>query len=287
MVVAAVSAPPPEADWPPPGHFYSPVIDTAEIGRNRARIFDAQSPVHDIDMREAGQLECLRQLAAFYADLPFADELRPGLRYNYRNPAFGHGDGIILATMIRKLGPRRIIEVGSGYSSCAIMDVNEHFFGNAIECSFIDPHAELARSLFKPEDFERVTIMQSAVQDVDTALFQTLQAGDILFIDSTHVSKCDSDVNHHLFRILPALRSGVVIHFHDIFHPFEYPEKWVMGEKRSWNEIYALRAFLMHNARYQITFFNSFLWQCHGELVQSLMPDFAKNSGGSLWLTKM
>ena len=278
---------PAAADWPPPGHFYSPVVDFAAIEQCRARVFDADTPVHGIDMHDGEQTACLRELAAFYDALPFGDEPEPGLRYHYRNPTFGHADGIILATMIRKLRPKRIIEVGSGHSSCVILDVNERFSANAIECSFIDPHTELVRSLFKPQDFSRVKIIDSAVQNVGTELFQQLEANDILFIDSTHVSKCDSDVNHHLFRILPALSSGVVIHFHDIFFPFEYPEDWVLRLRRSWNEIYALRAFLMHNDKYRITLFNSYIWQKHRDLVEQLMPKFSRNSGGSLWLTKV
>src|SRR5207302_8473946 len=98
-----------------------------------------------------------------------------------------------------------------------------------------------------------------------------LEDGDILFIDSTHVGKAGSDVNRFFFEILPALERGVVIHFHDIFYPFEYPARW-LDEGRAWNEQYLLRAFLEFNEMFQIKLFTTFMETKHKQWFEEKMP---------------
>jgi len=109
----------------------------------------------------------------------------------------------------------------------------------------------------------------------------------LLFIDSTHVLKTGSDVCHELFNILPVLKKGVIVHFHDIFWPFEYPDDWILKENRSWNEIYALRAFLMNNSEFEILFFNDFFARNFDDEIKIVRPDMLKNTGGSLYLKKI
>ncbi len=187
---------------------------------------------------------------------------------------------------MRHLRPRRIIEVGSGYSSCVILDTNELYFEGKIECTFIDPYPRLLRSLLKRGDADRCPVIARNLQDVDLAAFAPLEAGDILFIDSSHVAKVNSDVNYVFAHILPSLARGVVVHFHDIFYPFEYPKVWVY-RGIAWNEAYVLRAFLQYNSAFEILLFNSFLWQFHEHRVVWAMPLCANNPGASLWLRKV
>ena len=123
------------------------------------------------------------------------------------------------------------------------------------------------------------------MQEVDSQVFAELQTNDILFIDSSHVAKIDSDVNHIFFRILPLLNRGVYIHFHDIFYPFEYPLDWVY-EGRAWNETYLLRAFLQYNQQFEIQLFNTFIDWFHKEKYFHDMPLVEKNTGGGIWLRK-
>ncbi|MBI3515383.1 MAG: class I SAM-dependent methyltransferase, partial [Proteobacteria bacterium] len=270
--------------WVPPGHYYSPIVDPAELRTRFAQVFDADAPLPGIELGLEAQVALLRRLAAHYPDLPFGDRPVDGLRYGYDNANFAHADAILRACMIRELQPRRIVEVGCGHSSAVILDVNERFFGGAIACTFIEPHPELLRALVKPGD--RFSLLDQPVQDVDPALFESLEAGDFLLIDSTHVSKAGSDVNHHVFKILPALAPGVVVFFHDVFNGFEYPPGWFFDENRSWNEIYLLRAFLAYNREYEIVLFTEALEHHHPGLIATLMPLAAKNLGGSLWLRR-
>lgn len=112
-----------------------------------------------------------------------------------------------------------------------------------------------------------------------------MQAGDILFIDSTHVSKIDSDVNLYLFHILPRLAKGVLIHIHDISYPFEYYKEWIYNG-RAWNEAYMIRTFLQFNTSFKIKFWGLYFENVHKELYFKHMPLYAKCPGGSLWLEK-
>jgi len=188
--------------------------------------------------------------------------------------------------MMRHASPKRIVEIGSGYSSCVALDTNELFFDNQIACVFIDPNTNLLLSLIRAEDRSRVTIIPQRVQDVSLEVFRTLEANDFLFIDSTHVAKIGSDVNDIMTRILPALQVGVYVHFHDVPYPFEYFRDWI-EEGRAWNEAYMVRAFLSFNSAYEIVFFNTFLERFHRERFAALMPLCLRNEGGSLWIRRV
>lgn len=275
-------------NWAPPGHFYSPIPSIDEVRSRENELFsDQRKEICGINLNEKEQLVLLDKFKKHYREQPFPTHKRQNQRYYFENSAYSYSDAIILFCMIRHLKPKKIIEIGSGYSSCAILDTNEMFFNNGIDCTFIEPYPQLLYSLIKPCDKDRVKIIPKKLQDVDLDIFKSLNSGDILFIDSTHVSKIGSDVNHFFFEILPILKSGVYIHFHDIFYNFEYPKEWVF-EGRAWNEQYLLRAFLQYNTSFKIKYFNSFLEHHHKAKFEREMPLLLKKSGGvSLWLEKV
>ena len=228
----------------------------------------------------------LARLEEYYPKLPFTDQKRPGLRYCFENPNFSYGESIVLYSMISLLRPKRIVEIGSGYSSCVILDTNELVFGHEIDCTFIEPYPDLLLALLKPGDTERLRLIARRVQDVEFERFSELESGDILFIDSSHVSKVGSDVNWILFEILPRLADGVCVHFHDVGYPFEYPKEWIY-EGSAWNEAYLLRAFLQYNDIFVVELHNSFFGQFHREEFGGSLPLGLKNPGTSLWLRKV
>jgi hypothetical protein len=149
----------------------------------------------------------------------------------------------------------------------------------------VDPHSEVLLSLLG-EDAKHITVVTKEVQRVPLSLFEELELNDIVFIDSSHVLKTGSDVCFELFEILPRLKAGVLVHFHDVFWPFEYPSEWVMAENRSWNELYVLRAFLMCNNKWDIIMFNDFLQRFERPLIERTFPQFLRNPGGALWIQK-
>jgi hypothetical protein len=269
-----------------PGHFYSPVPDLRELKSRESELFGAVSrELPAVNLNLEGQQRLLHALAAFYPELPFTRWKQSGQRYYYENSSFGHADAIVLFSMIRYLKPRKIIEIGCGFSSCVILDTNERFFSNAIRCTFIDPFPQLLQALMKPGDESRVEILQHRLQDVPLQVFTELEANDILFVDSSHLLRTGGDLNHVLFQVLPRLPAGVYVHFHDTPFPFEYPKEWVF-EGRAWNECYALRAFLQYNEAFEIVYFNSYLAKTERGFLERNMPLCLENEGGSLWLRK-
>jgi predicted O-methyltransferase YrrM len=237
-----------------------------------------------IDLREDAQLALAMDLSATDADLRYGTSARPGLRYRFANGMFDHGDAVILHAMLRHFRPGRVVEVGSGFSSALMLDVNDQWLGGKTKFTFIEPYPDRLNSLLKPEDRANVRIITEPVQGVDPAIFEELASGDFLFIDSSHVSKMGSDVHCLVFDVLPQLQPGVIIHFHDVFWPFEYPTEWA-DEGRAWNEDYLLRAFLAYNTRFEMLLFNNWLARVHPESLAPLMPaSEMPGTTSSLWL---
>lgn len=273
--------------WVPPGHFYSPIPLIEDIKLKEDEIWNNfHNEIPGIDLNVDVQIDMINIFKEYYKELPFDIHKKENLRYYFENSNYSYSDAIFLYCMIRYTKPKKIIEVGSGYSSCVILDTNELFFNDAISCSFIEPYPQLLLSLIKDRDKNKIELIQNNLQDVDINKFSELSKGDILFIDSTHVSKINSDVNFIFFDILPRIKSGVYIHFHDIFYPFEYPKEWIY-EGRSWNEDYLLRAFLQYNDIFKIQFFNTFLEHFYKDEFINDMPLCLKNPGGSIWIKKI
>lgn len=272
----------------PPGHYYSPIISTQEVTTHASKIFNHAAPLPGIDLNKEEQTTLLHQLKEKYTEVPYFNIESKGLRYYFNNNTFEYADAVFLHLMIRHLKPKRIIEIGSGFSSAVMLDTNELYFNNSILLTFVEPYPERLQQLIKPGDEKLMNLVQKNLQDTDIILFSQLEPGDILFVDSTHVSKTGSDVNSVLFDILPILPKGVIVHFHDIFYPFEYPKEWVLGWSGfGWNEIYILRAFLTNNKEYKILLFNTYMEQIYEDWFKDHMPDCLKDKGGSLWLKKI
>lgn len=266
----------------PPGHFYSPVPGDADVLRREP----PQAVPADINLNPEGQRQLLEQLSQYYRELPFAETRREGMRYSFDNIFYCHSDAIYLYGMMRHFRPKRLVEVGSGYSSAVALDTSEQFLSGAVEFVFIEPFPDRLRLVLKPSDAGRCRLFEKPVQEVPLEMFDALEENDILFIDSSHVCKVGSDVNHLLFHVLPRLRAGVLVHIHDIFYPFEYPKEWFQ-EGRAWNEIYAVRAFLQNNEAYRILLFASYAGEHFRSVLEERMPLCLKNTGSSLWLRKV
>jgi hypothetical protein len=269
-----------------PGHYHSPIPSLDEVHKDGDRLWRVPRTLPGIELREEAQLALLDQFADYYKDLPFPEQPLPERRYHLDNAVFAYADGITLYCMLRHVRPQQIIEVGSGYTSAAMLDTNELCLGNSVRFTFIEPYPERLYSLLRPEDRERTTVIEKRAQDVPVETFCSLRSGDILFIDSTHVAKIGSDVNYLIGEVLPLLDVGVYIHFHDVPYPFEYFREWI-DKGIAWNEAYMVRAFLLFNRTYEIEFFNTYLEHFHVDWFKKNMPLCLRNTGGSLWLRKV
>jgi predicted O-methyltransferase YrrM len=268
----------------PPGHYYSPVVDPSTVHDYVAAF--AQARPEEI----AGIRLSIDDMAAFWtrhqaliAATPFPMERDPRYRY-CGSVGYPLGDATILRTMIHAHRPRRIVEIGSGNSTACMLDTADEAGLDGLAITCVEPDATRLRSIMRPGDERRVTIFERGVQMMDLAPFRALEANDILFIDSTHVLKTGSDVHYELFHIMPVLRPGVIVHVHDCRYPFEYPKAFIFEYNRSWNEAYALRAFLMWNSRFEVIFWNSMFGQFRPSMVRETFPEMARNPGGAIWL---
>ncbi len=270
-----------------PGHFYSPIPCMKDIDENKGSLFDNTCvEVPGIDLNSEEQCELVRLFGNYCNDIPFTDNPNSQFRYYYDNGFFQYGDALPLYSMIRHFRPNKIIEVGSGYSSALMLDVNDLLFDTQIKLAFIEPYPVRLHSLLSQPDIDRSGIITDRVQNVSISHFRELNDNDILFIDSSHVSKIGSDVNFLISTVLPQLNKGVLIHIHDIFWPFEYPERWIRGG-RAWNENYIVKSFLQFNQAFKILFFNLYLTTHHENLIRMHIPRMLQKSGNSLWMRKI
>jgi hypothetical protein len=271
--------------WVPPGHFFSPLADADDVGRRSKVIFDrSASNVPGIDLKGENQQALLKQFEAYYSFLPFERTSNPQSRYFHPNGSFPVQDAFTLSAMIRHFKPNRIVEIGCGFSSCVILDTCEAVKSSA-QITLIEPYPDVLLKYTRKADHARFELKAEFVQNIPPVFFAGLGENDILFVDTSHVSKVGSDVNFIFFQILPMLKRGVVVHFHDIFYPFEYPEEWFF-KGMIWNEDYLLRAFLMFNHDFEILIFNDYLNRSSPEQMKTNFPLCLKEPGGSLWLRR-
>lgn len=271
----------------PAGHYYSPIVDPATVvpyySRERKRLCDDLGAIA-IDQRS--MCELWKSWLAF-GEPQFNETRAEGRRFFSNNGNYCFSDAAVLRAIIAENKPRRIVEIGSGNSTACMLDTVDEFGLDETQLTCIEPYPHRLNAIMRPSDASRVDIIKKPVQDVPLSVFAELNANDILFIDSTHVLKTGSDVHFELFHILPILADGVLVHFHDCPFPFEYPPKWVLQENRSWNEVYALRAFLMYNKAFNVVFWTTLMVTAYSELLRETMPRMLENPIGSgIWLRK-
>jgi hypothetical protein len=169
--------------------------------------------------------------------------------FKFDNGSFGSGDAEYLYQLIRLKKPRRIVEIGSGHSTLmAQRAVRKNLEEAGVECRHICIEPYEAPWLERAG----VTVIRQRVEESDRAVFSELDANDLLFIDSSHIIRPQGDVLTEYLEILPTLRTGVIVHVHDVFSPRDYLADWVTGRVWLWNEQYLLEAFLTDNRAWKI-----------------------------------
>lgn len=258
--------------WQPPGHYYSPISSAED--RRRALTWSHIEPV-GLDLRPEEQLALARRQAPLWADVTAGPRWHPG------NQMYELGDAAVLHGMLRDQRPRRVVEVGSGFSTAVMLDAADRF-DTTRDITCVEPYPQRLMTLCGPED---VTLIRQGVQDVPIDLFTSLEPGDLLFIDSTHVVKAGSDVVWLYLQVLPRLSPGVLVHIHDVVWPFTYFPAWI-EEGRDWTEAYLLQALLIDSPRWQVELFSSWLWQERRDIVRERLPDGVDADPGSVWLRR-
>lgn len=273
-----------------PGHFYSPVVNPSDLIPRQEEIWCENPVIQGIDFNQEYHQEVLTEFFPKYTSqykyVEKEEETQSDTEYYTQNSQFSWLDSRTLFVLLNQWKPKRVIEVGSGFSSLLTAHVNHNHLNDSIEFSCIEPYP---REFLKKKIPGLNKVIVEKVENVERSVFTELEAGDILFIDSSHVAKTGSDVNFLFFEILPILQKGVKIHIHDIFFPHEYLKEWVIDENRSWNEQYLLRALLMYSDTFKVLFGCSYAQHKFPDLVVKALNHEKGHGfgGGSIWIEKV
>lgn len=269
------------------GGYYSPIASEISIAKHARIDLQRRDPVRrdamgldGIEVRVDRQIEFLQRLES---------ENRFALgwikRYQRGNDFFQHMDAMMLHAMISTHRPRRIVEIGSGFSTLAILDSLDANQLTETTLTLIEPHPERLFSCVSTEDRERFELLQRPLSMDDVERCASLQANDLLLVDSSHVYKVGSDVQILFETIYPRLGRDVLLHIHDVFFPFEYPASW-MTRGHHFNEAYVLRAFLQFNRSFEIVFWNDLIKHLADYSVPDSLHCPANDLSTSIWLRK-
>lgn len=272
-----------------PLHFYSGVNDLAFLDENRD-LWHGRPLPKGVQWDLDAQVALLSRLAGHYhelLDVPAEPDDDGPPTYHWRNPFWTDADAFVQYGMLRECKPRRVVEIGCGWSSLLMARALAQNEASGAPRATVDqvepfPRSEIMEAL--PADW---THHESILQRVPVQLFETLQAGDVCFYDGSHVARTASDVVWLFSEILPRLKAGVLVHVHDVFWPNDYPDDWIVNRGQTWNEQYMLQAFLMYNEEFELLMCNSALFAERRPEVLSIYASTAANGHGcSVWLAR-
>jgi predicted O-methyltransferase YrrM len=271
-------------------HYYSAIPDTSKLGDKE---YNRVSELVGLRLRKDEQLELLKKFIDKYRkeyDL-FPDQpAKDAWIFHTNQTTFRYVDAQALYCFVREFAPKKMIEIGSGYSTMiSAQAIRQNKLDNpSYDCDFraIEPYPN---PIIKAGFPGLNGLIDQPVQDVPLETFTSLGENDILFIDSTHTVKLAGDVNYEFLEILPRLKKGVIVHVHDIFLPYEYPRNWAEDAHLFWAEQYLVHAFLLHNDSFEILWMSHYLHRTHSGLLKDSMKYYDPNSPfvGSLWMRKI
>ena len=244
-------------DWASPAFTAEEIPDA---------VWERRSELHGIRFDLDAQAALLRELAPLGAELAATG-------YEFANNFYEHVDAEVAYAMVRRLRPARVVELGSGFSTLALRAA----LGDDGVYEGYDPYTR--------HDF----VDKVPAQEVPGEVFARLAAGDVLFVDTTHLVKTGGDVNRIVLDVLPTLAPGVDVHFHDIWLPYEYHRDLVATLGANWSEQYLLQAFLSGNAEWEVLLGNAALARDRRDVVASLFPgwDPEREYPSAFWIRRV
>jgi len=266
-------------------HYYQPLINPKKYLKRSLR---DDRLLTGVAMNDEEQLNLLSQFSYSEELLSFSLEKQSETEFYHNNGSFWYGDPEYLYNMVRHFKPNKIIEIGSGYSTLMVTSAVRK---NKMD----DPEYNCNHICIEPYEqpwLEKlgINLIREKVEDIDIAFFEQLESNDILFIDSSHIIRCQGDVLFEYLEILPKLKSGVIVHIHDIFTPKDYLDEWVHKYHFLWNEQYLLEAFLTFNDKFKIIGALNYLSHNYTKQLSEKCPLFAKNPKSeprSFWIVRV
>jgi len=265
-------------------HYYQPMINPQ---KHLTKSLRDDRELQGIDFNITEQLNILSKFNYNKELLNFPINKSKNIEFYYDNGSYCSGDAEYLYNMIRYFKPNRIIEIGSGYST--LMAINAISNNNSDNSNYACHHICIEPYEQPWLEKTEVELIREKVENIDKSLFQKLEKNDILFIDSSHIIRPQGDVLFEYLELLPTIKSGVLIHVHDIFTPKDYLNEWVYEQHLLWNEQYLLEAFLTFNSEFRIIGALNYLTHNYPKEFAEKCPIFANQPGrepGSFWMIK-
>lgn len=235
--------------------YYSPIPSVKDLPED---IYERPFSLVGVDMNETGQLAILDEVFPKYQD-----EYVPS-----QNGGLSLADAYVLYATIRERKPKKMIEIGGGDSTLIAMRAVEANRAEGHDCKFIciEPYP---RPFLLEANWPDYDLVIELVQDIPVSEFSD---AEIVFIDSSHVSKLGSDVNYEMLEILPHTPVGCFIHWHDIVIPTNYCKDWTASSSQFWNESYMLHAFLLYNKSFSVRWAARYMKRLHPEALHKRFP---------------
>lgn len=269
-----------------PIHFYEPIPDTRTL---KDELWESESDLAGLDMNTNEQLKLLHHVFHKFKEEFNFPKKRTQIPHEYYldNGFFPSVDAEVLHGMIRHFKPKKIIEIGSGFSTylsanACLLNIKKNEVKT--ELNVIDP---FPNDILKKGFPGLSSLTQKPLEKTPLEFFLQLEENDILFIDSSHVVRIGGDVNYAFLEVLPRLKKGVIVHFHDIFLPLEYPKRFALEVNRFWSEQYLLQAFLSFNYAYEILWASHYMHHKYPKECKSVFPSYREDVGpASFWIRR-
>lgn len=272
-----------------PVHYYSPVPDLRQVALDDRTPRFAGASAAELD----AALEELSGIVASYGDdlnriagrPPFVRGRDTFTEFRFGVAPYSTVEAELLYGFIRSRRPGRIIEIGCGHTTLLMSEAIRACSpdGYAPDYICIEPYRPpYLRDL--PPEVSR--FHDGKLQSAPLDIFESLGPGDLLFIDSSHVVSYGSDTVYEILEILPNIKPGVLVHFHDIFIPYDYPTDWIRESRFFWTEQYMLSALLQGGTRFRIRFPLHQLYRERREALQALFPllEDPRHRPGAFWI---
>jgi predicted O-methyltransferase YrrM len=276
-------------DWRlSPNNYYSALPD---LDRLDDAVWERESAMLGVPFDHEAQIAfAAGHLARFAAELEAPHTTLDPLELHLDNAHFESVDAEIAYAMVRHLEPRRVVELGSGFSTQVLARAARRNAEEGAPCELYayNPYpSERMRAVLDrgiPGLTEHVEI---EAQALPLRTFTALEAGDVLFIDTSHTVKLGGEVVHLFLEVLPRLAPGVVVHVHDIALPYEYDRRFVVDLQMPWAEQYLLQALLCGSPEWDVLFGAQAVARKHPDRLRALVPSLReRHYPSSLWMRR-
>lgn len=266
-----------------PANFYStvPLVEDVEQSFEYAEAESGQAPYAAGGLFDQAAVVDFTRLIGKYAhelDVPIEGDRDNPEGFFWRNPAFSGADAMAYYCVLRELRPKRVLEIGSGFSTLvADRAIRANGEGEIIS---IEPYPKAF--LHGIESVSR--IIEKPVQSIpERELIDLVDSSQVWFIDSTHTVKTGSDCLYIYLKIMPQVTSSVTCHSHDIYLPYAMPMQMALEKNVFWTEQYLLQAYLLDNPKVKVLFGSNYLKQQAPDVIEAFMLGKYTAHGGSLW----